>query len=92
MEFTNFVEVLKGKRELVITVRGRKTMKTHSAPVWFVQEGNRMYLLPLRGSDTNWYKNFLQDRNITLTIGERSVQVKAEAVTKSDRVKRVIDL
>jgi hypothetical protein len=31
--------------------------KTISTPVWFVLEGDNLYLLPMQGSDTQWYRN-----------------------------------
>ena len=40
---------------------GRKSGRTISIPVWFVLEGEKLYLLPVHGSDTQWYKNVLQN-------------------------------
>ena len=48
--------------EIEITVIGRKSGKPITNPVWFVLEGDTLYLLPLQGSDTQWYKNVLQKR------------------------------
>lgn len=31
--------------------------KTISIPVWFALDGEKLYLLPVHGSDTQWYKN-----------------------------------
>ena len=39
-------------RQIKITVIGRKTGHTSSVPVWFVLEGETIYLLPVQGSDT----------------------------------------
>lgn len=44
-----------------ISVIGRKSGQTISAPVWFVYEDDKLYLLPVRGSDTQWYKNVLRN-------------------------------
>jgi len=48
-------------RELTITVTGRKSGRAISNPVWFVLEGNTLYLLPVQGSGTQWFKNVLKD-------------------------------
>jgi len=32
----------------------------------FVHEGNTLYLLPVQGSDTNWYKNLLVDPTLKI--------------------------
>ena len=39
-------------REIKITVTGRKSGKPSTPPVWFVAEGDTLYLLPVQGSDT----------------------------------------
>jgi len=36
----------------MISVIGRKSGKTISIPVWFVLEGAKLFLLPVRDSDT----------------------------------------
>ena len=36
----------------MISVIGRKSGKTISIPVWFVLEGSKLFLLPVRDSDT----------------------------------------
>ena len=86
----NFLNTLKGKSELEITVKGRKTSKSRSTPVWFVDEGNKIYLLPVKGSDTEWFKNVLKDPKMTLSVGRISIHVKAEPITKHDQVQKVI--
>jgi hypothetical protein len=39
-------------RQIKLSVIGRKSGKTISIPVWFVLEGEKLYLLPVKGSDT----------------------------------------
>ena len=48
-------------RELNISVTGRKSGRSISNPVWFVLDDDNLYLLPVRGSDTQWYKNVLKN-------------------------------
>jgi hypothetical protein len=45
--------------EITLSVKGRKSGKDIPRPVWFVHEDNTLYLLPVQGSGTNWYKNML---------------------------------
>ena len=49
-----------------ITVTGRKSGRAISNPIWFVFEKNddKLYLLPVKGSDTQWYKNVLKKPSI----------------------------
>jgi hypothetical protein len=51
-------------RQVKLSVIGRRSGKTISIPVWFVLEGEKLYLLSVEGSDTQWYKNVLQNPSI----------------------------
>jgi deazaflavin-dependent oxidoreductase (nitroreductase family) len=70
---------LSRSREINITVTGRKSGRAISIPVWFVSEDNKLYLLPVSGSDTQWYKNvqknpFIQIVAATQRPNGRSLQ------------------
>jgi hypothetical protein len=43
---------LSRSREINITVTGRKSGRAITIPVWFVVDGEKLYLLPVMGSDT----------------------------------------
>lgn len=92
MKSSNFQKALVNEMELRITVKGRHTGKTYTTPVWFVHDGEKIFLLPVNGSDTNWYKNILADPNMTLTVGGKSINVKAKPTNEKDRVKETIDM
>jgi nitroimidazol reductase NimA-like FMN-containing flavoprotein (pyridoxamine 5'-phosphate oxidase superfamily) len=51
-------------RQIKISVIGRKSGRTVSIPVCFVFEGEKPYLLPMQGSDTQWYRNALKNPSI----------------------------
>jgi hypothetical protein len=59
--------------------------------MWFVLEGKKLYLLPVQGSDTQWYKNVL--RNPSIRINARGVEAgfRADPVTDAKAVKSVIE-
>ena|SRR2546427_378813 len=69
-------------REINITVTGRKSGRAISIPVWFVLEDDKLYLLPVQGSDTQWYKNVL--KNPSIRIDARSAEAKLQAVPITD--------
>ena len=71
-------------REINICVTGRKSGRLISIPVWFVLEDERLYLLPVQGSDTQWYKNVLQ--NPSIRIDARGAEAKLQAVPITDAV------
>ena|ERR1700675_739837 len=78
-------------RQITISVIGRESGRTISVPVWFVFEAEKLYLLPVRGSDTQWYKNVLQ--NPTIQIDARGIEeeFRAKPVTDAKDVKSVVE-
>jgi len=77
--------------EITISVTGRKSGRAISNPIWFVFEGERLFLLPVRGSDTQWYKNVL--KNPAMRIDARGVEadLRAIPVTAAKEVSSVIE-
>ena len=69
-------------REINISVTGRKSGRTISIPIWFVLEDVKLYLLPVQGSDTQWYKNVLN--NPSIRIDARGAEAKLQAVPITD--------
>lgn len=69
-------------REVDITAIGRQSGRKTSRPVWFVLEGDKLYLLPVTGSDTQWYKNILT--NPWINIEARGVGADFRAVPLND--------
>jgi len=78
-------------REIEISVTGRKSGRTISIPVWFVLEDEKLYLLPVQGSDSQWYKNVL--KNPLIRIDARGAEAELNAVPISDatRVSSVVE-
>ena len=70
---------------------GRKTGQTISIPVWFVLEGEKLYLLPVQGSDTQWYKNVLRNPSIRIDARGAEAEFRAKPITESNSVKSVIE-
>jgi deazaflavin-dependent oxidoreductase (nitroreductase family) len=78
-------------RQIKISVIGRKSGNTISVPVWFVLEGEKLYLLPVQGSDTQWYKNVLQNRAIRIDARGAEAELQAVPVTDAKSVTSVIE-
>ncbi|PYX53618.1 MAG: DUF2255 domain-containing protein [Acidobacteria bacterium] len=60
-------------------------------PIWFVWDDGKLYLLPVRGSDTQWYKNVLKNLSIRIDAGGAQSELKVVAVTDATQVKSVIE-
>jgi len=84
-------ERLSRYREITISVTGRKSGRTISTPVWFVFEDGTLYLLPVQGSDTQWYKNVL--KNPAMGIEARGIkgEFQAAPVTDAKQVASVVE-
>ena len=82
---------LSRSREINISVTGRKSGRTISIPVWFVLEGDRLYLLPVQGSDTQWYKNVLKKPSIHIEVGGAAAELKVVLITDGAQVSSVVE-
>ena len=78
-------------RQIKLSVTGRKSGKMISMPVWFVLEGEKLYLLPVRGSDTQWYKNVLQNPSIRIDARGVEAEFRATPISEAKTVKSVIE-
>ncbi|MGB0011999.1 MAG: nitroreductase family deazaflavin-dependent oxidoreductase [Candidatus Sulfotelmatobacter sp.] len=87
----NLKDRLTRYRQIKLSVIGRKSGKAISIPVWFVLEAEKLYLLPVHGSDTQWYQNVL--KNPKIRVDARGVEAKfgAKPVTDAEAVKSVIE-
>src|SRR5438067_10720065 len=91
MALGEFKDALRGADELEVTVTGRKSGRQISNPVWFVQQGEKLYLLPVRGSDTDWYKNARSTPTIRLEAAGREWTGRATPLTDAARVGEVVE-
>jgi len=78
-------------REIKITVTGRKSGRSISIPVWFVFEDDKLYLLPVKGSDTQWYKNALKNPAMRIDARGAEAEIKAVPTTDAAQVKSVVE-
>lgn len=83
---------LQKEEELELSVKGRRSGKHISRPVWFVMKGDRVLLLPVEGSATNWYKNILKGPAVTISLADHSLSAKAKPITDQKRVREVVKL
>jgi deazaflavin-dependent oxidoreductase (nitroreductase family) len=78
-------------REIKITVTGRKSGRPISIPVWFVFEDDKLYLLPVQGSDTQWYKNVLKKPKIRIDARGEEAELKAVPTADPKQVSSVVE-
>ena len=78
-------------REIKLSVTGRNSGRTISIPVWFVLEDEKLYLLPVQGSDTQWYKNVLKNPSIGIDARGAGAKLQAVPITDATAVSSVVE-
>lgn len=86
-----FTDALRKIDLIGVTVTGRVTGRQISNPVWFVQEKQKVYLLPVRGAGTDWFKNVRAVPSMRLTADGANVTVAATPVIDPGRVREIIE-
>ena len=82
---------LQDANEITITVTGRVTGRQISVPVWFVADDGKVYLLPVHGSDSDWYKNTVRNPAMQLTADGASLTATATPITEPAAVTSVVE-
>jgi hypothetical protein len=92
---TAWNDVLKDRlsryRELKITVTGRNSGRVISMPVWFVLENENLYLLPVQGSDTQWYKNVRKNPSIRINARGAEAEFNVAPINDPVQVSSVVE-
>jgi deazaflavin-dependent oxidoreductase (nitroreductase family) len=86
------VQALDSSQEIQLTVTGRKSGQEISFPVWFIRDGDRLYLVPVTGTDSSWYKNVLKEPTIRVVAGPAQLVAQVTPVTDPARVSEVLDM
>jgi hypothetical protein len=90
MSKTDLHQRLNKVYELTLSVKGRKSGKDIARSVWFVHEDNTLFLLPVEGSDTNWYKNLLVDPILKISTNDVETPARGKPLTDSNRVDDIV--
>src|SRR5437763_5844774 len=91
MARTDFRSALQGTNEIKITVTGRTSGRSLTYPVWFALDGDKLYLIPVKGSDTDWYKNLRKTPIIRLEARGKTLTVSARFLTDEAQLGKVLE-
>lgn len=84
-------KLLESSRRIEIAVIGRKSGRKISLPVWLVVEKNVLYLLPVNGSDTQWFQNLRHNAAIRVSARRgRWSEFRARPTTAPKSVSSVV--
>ena len=86
-----FNQAFDDSREIELTVTGRTSGREISIPVWFVRDGEKLYLVPVKGSDSDWYKNILKTPTIRLAAEAAQLNATASPTSDAANVEQVLD-
>ncbi len=91
MAQTDFRTALQGSNEIEITVTGRTSGRSLSYPAWFALDGDKLYLIPVKGSDTDWYKNLRKTPTIRLEARGKTLTASARFLTDQAQLDKVLE-
>ena len=91
MAQTDFRAALQRSNEIEITVTGRTSGRSLTYPVWFALEGDKLYLIPVKGSDTDWYKNLRKTPIIRLEARGKTLTTSARFLTEEAQLVKVLE-
>jgi hypothetical protein len=91
---SEFKKALASTDEVNITVTGRKSGKKISLSVWFAlsEDRTRLYLLPVKGSKTNWYRNILKNTSLQLSANGNVLEGSAKPSNDPNRIADVREM
>jgi hypothetical protein len=92
MALADFEDALNDTDEIDVIVTGRSSGRESSRPVWFVRQEEVVYLVPVYGSDTQWYRNVLEHPDIRLSAGGSDYKARATPITNPAEVDRIVEM
>ena len=84
-------DALHDTNEVDLTVTGRKSGQESTRPIWFVEEADRLLLLPVSGSHSNWYLNLVKTPEVRLSASGAEVSAAARPLEDADGVAQVVE-
>ena len=90
MSASDLKDALRDKNEVDLTVTGRKSGQERTLTIWFVEEGDRLLLMPIHGTATNWYRNIVKTPEVRLATNGAELQVTARPIEDADAVSEAV--
>ena len=88
---TNFGATRDGTSEIQLKTIGRVTGRQVSIPVWFVRHGAKIYLVPVTGSDSQWFRNARVNPTIGLPAGDSQQAAVGTAIDDVEQVRGIVE-
>ncbi|HTU74301.1 MAG TPA: nitroreductase/quinone reductase family protein [Trebonia sp.] len=91
MAANGFEAALEDRNEIELTTTGRVSGNQSSRTVWFVERDGNVYLVPVTGADSQWYKNVVKTPALQLSADGAQYSATATPVTDPGMVAQVVD-
>ena len=91
MAHTDFRTGLQNNNIIEITVTGRSSGRSLTYPIWFALDGDKLYLIPVKGSDTEWYKNLRKAATIQLFAHGKTLTANARLITDQAQLDKILE-
>ncbi len=91
MAQADFRSGLQNDNIVEITVTGRASARPISHPIWFASSGNKLYLIPVKGSETEWYKNLRKTPTIQLSARGKTLTTSARLITDEAQLDKILE-
>ena len=78
-------------KRIKIRVEAATPGRTLSTSVWFVQDSEKVYLLPLKGSRTQWYRELIQNPLVRIDARGIEAEFQATHIADANAVKTVVE-
>jgi nitroimidazol reductase NimA-like FMN-containing flavoprotein (pyridoxamine 5'-phosphate oxidase superfamily) len=89
---TDFRSGVQNATLVEITVTGCTSGRPISLPIWFALEGNTLYLIPVKGSETTWYKNLRKTPTIHISAHGQTVTARTYVLTDQAQLEHVLEI
>ena len=91
MAQTDFRTALQGASEIEITVTGRTSGRSLTYPIWFAVDSDTVYLIPVKGSDTEWYNNVRKTPTMRLASRGKTLTASVRILTDQAHLDKVLE-
>lgn len=91
MASVDIINALENTDEIELATMGRISKRETSRPVWFVRQDDTLFLMPVRGAASHWYRNILATPTIHIRADGAEYDTEATPITDPDQVRRVAE-
>ncbi|HET8626967.1 MAG TPA: nitroreductase family deazaflavin-dependent oxidoreductase [Thermomicrobiales bacterium] len=80
--------VWEGRPLLLLTTTGARSGQRRTSPVMYLREGDRLFVFASKGgapTNPDWYHNLRAHPDVTVEVGDRSIDAVAKPVTGAER-------